>query len=196
GKARDRCGVDDRAAPARQHHVDRALRGVPVRGQPDVHRLLPSFECDLADPPDGGEDRVVVQDVQLAVALDREPDHLFDLSRRADVGMKKFGLAARLPYVPGDAAAAFVVEIDHDDLCALARECPGRRLPDSRTGARDQRHLVLKPHLAIPPQTSAREARSITPARLWLQRWSCGPMASRDYLEGDAVDDARGRRDG
>src|SRR5262249_55569178 len=121
-EARYRSGVDDRALSIREHHFDRALGRVPIRGQPDVDCFLPSFECDIADSSDGREDGVIVEDIEAAKSIAREFDHSLDLRRRADVGAKEFGGTRGFANIGDDAIAALFIEIDDNYSGSLSRE--------------------------------------------------------------------------
>ena len=74
-----------------------------------------------------------MQDVETPELLDRERDHLLDLGRIADVGVKRLGRRAGAANLAGDAVGAFFVEIDYEHCGAFRRETFRRRLTDSRS---------------------------------------------------------------
>jgi hypothetical protein len=111
----------------------------------------------LVDVPDEGEpaparrqrgltERVVVQDVEAAEGLHGAADHRVDALQLARVGRDGDRRASRARDLTRHRFRLRLVDVGHGDPGAARREAHRRSPPDSRSRARDQRHLAVKSH--------------------------------------------------
>ena len=163
-EAGDRRGIDDRAAAALEQFRNRPLRGAEHAGEAQLDRVGPHRLVDVADEGEpaparrqrGLAERIVVQDVEAAEGLDGAADHRVDARRLRRIGRDGDRGAPRARDLAGDSLRLRLVDVGHGDLGAARREAHRRGPPDSRSRARDQRHLAVEPHrglraTSIPP---------------------------------------------
>src|SRR5579885_215124 len=144
---RNRAGIDDRAFALAHHHLERASRRIPIGSQSDFDGLAPVVQRHLSNPAGVQPDGVVVQDIEAAEFIDREPDHRLDFGGIADVCANRFGDKSASANFARNPLRAFLVQIDDHNRGALFSEPLCRRLADTRARAGDQRNLVLESHV-------------------------------------------------
>ena len=142
----DRRHVDDRALPQGLHVGNHVLRQEEHALQIDRQTAVPAFARRVEYGRVGTDARVVHEDVDLSVGLERLPYDLLDLLLVGDVTLDKDRVAALAADLVGGLASRFLAPIDDDDPRALAREHLGDPLADSCGRTRDDRDFVLQLH--------------------------------------------------
>ena len=143
----DRGDVDDRSA-AVAGHVRNGVLGAEVDGADHVvDRPCSNRRCQVDHRAPLIPVGVVHQDVELAVAVDREVDHVLNRSGfLLDVGENERGLTAGRADLGDRLFALGVVDVCDDDLRAFLRHQLRRALTDALGRAGDDRDLILQPH--------------------------------------------------
>jgi hypothetical protein len=128
GDARNRRGVDDRAAAVVEHVADLVLHAQEHAGHVNRNAALPLIDRVISKRRlTGLEAGIVERRVQAAEGVDRGLDHRLDLGFAADVGPLEHGLAARrLDFLDQIGARGLVEVGDHHARATLGAEQRGR----------------------------------------------------------------------
>jgi hypothetical protein len=144
-----RCRQHDRAAPVRTHRYACVLGAEERTRQRQTLHLVPHGLRQVDDAAvltvdERDVDRVVVEHVELAPAVDGCSHHRLHALRVAHVARHVQRLAPRVADAGGDRLAACLIELGDHHARALAREELRAGAADPRTGAGDDRYLVLE----------------------------------------------------